>query len=575
MDYLSDVELRLALRKILETGDATALTRRQKRGVLPFLMPALQLATKALASKQLNDFFKGIFTGDNGILSTLAMFRAASPEDRKAFTDLSNKVSEFETETKKLFIDVLKKTDSNEQIITTLQENNYELSNNMVTFKELLLLDQSLIADTIRLLYVSNVYAMHFEAFSDCRSGKISPTFIPLTLLAEKLRDLESRMPANKNLVIPSVEAYRYYKLNLAECVYDSRGGLVKIAIPLRKKQSAYKLFEYKPLQFAYLEYTCSMETPTTLVIKDGNSNDVFPITELDIEFCDLSTGLCRLPMSTDMDTWSICIAILLKGSPAELIKENCKFQCTKRAIPDISKITDDVYIGTHLPQNAIEIRCPGGEILRLSKAVSIGSTRLSLACTRCKLFWNNRLVASSSDLLCKEERRPAIETLLPIQFSDLKDLRPDGEFGIEKTVFSNADEIVNLNYDPETGTDHPPEFSIMPYLFTSGAIIWDIMQSLAILYILYRSGYLVPVAGLVFNNMIIGVNASKYTCNLPTDVYAILWAILILNVSMFLPSMGWKAFKFLRDLYNDSIETAAARQERERLQGRVIPLGN
>ncbi|CAL8128461.1 unnamed protein product [Orchesella dallaii] len=568
-DYLSDVEMRLALRKILETGDGTKLTKRQKRAILPFLKPALSFASKALASKQLKDFFKGLFTGDNGILSTLAMFRAASPDDRKAFTDLSKRVSEYETETRKLFIDVLKKTDNVEKTITSLQENHYELSNNIIAFKEMVLMHQSLMSDITRLMYVSNVYSMHFEAFSDCRSGKISPTFIPSSLLAEKLRDLEGRMPTDKALLISSAEVFRYYRLTMAECVYDSRGGLVKIAIPLRKRQSAFKVYEYKPVQFAYHSFTCSLDTPATLVVKDLNSNDVFPITELDLESCDISTGLCRLPMSTDMDTSSICIAILLKGSSAEFIRENCKFQCTKRTVPDISKISEDVYVGTHLPSSGIEIRC-GNENIPISTTVSIGSTRFSLACTNCNLFWNNKLVGSSSGVACKDQRRPVVETLLPIQFSDLKDLRPDGENGIEKTIFTSAEEIVNPNYDPETGSNYP-SFNILPHLFTSATVIWDFVQTLAIMYIFYRNRYL-PAIGVMLNHMVLGVTASKYTCNLSTDVYIMLWTILIINVLLLVPVYFLKAYRFLRDLYNDSVEAAANRHERERRQGTPAP---
>ncbi|CAL8139619.1 unnamed protein product [Orchesella dallaii] len=562
-DYLSDVEMRLALRKILETGGTRELDVRQKRAVLPFLIPAFKFASKALASSQLQDFFKGFFTGDNGILSTLAAFRASSPADRKAFTELSKRVSEFETETKKLFIDVLSKTDDIEKTINELQNDHYELSNNIVGFKELVLSHQSLISDLSRLIYVSNIYAMHFQAFSDCRSGKISPTFIPLSLLSEKLRDLETKMPSDKTLLFSSAEAFRYYTLTLAECIYDSRGGLVKIGIPLRKKQSAFHVYEYKPIQFAYNDFTCSLETPATHVIKDLNSNDVFPITELEAESCDVSTGLCRLPMSTDMDTSSICIAILLKGSSANLIRENCKFHCSKRSIADISEISEDVFVGIHLPPRGIEIRCPG-ETIPLSSEVAIGSHRFSLICTMCSLYWNNRLVASSSGVPCKDERRPVIETLLPIQFSVLKDVKPDGDDGIEKTVFTGTEEIINSKYDPETGTTIPP-LSILPGLFTSLGVFWDFMQSLAILYIYYRNRFIPNPLGVVLNNMIPGVAADRYTCQLSDDVYIMLWTILIVNLAALVPSMLYKVYRFFYDLYNDSVEAAALRQEVDR----------
>ncbi|CAL8072990.1 unnamed protein product [Orchesella dallaii] len=568
-DYFSELELRLALRKILETGGVDSLNKREKRGIFPFIKPALRFASKAIANKQLQEFFQGLFTGDNGILSALSAFRAASPEDRKAFSELSKKVSEFETETRKLFVDVLKKTDDVESTLLTLQKDHYELSNNMVGFKEMVLMHQSLLSDLTRLTYVANVYTMHFQAFSDCRAGKISPTFIPISLLADKLRQLELQMPADKALLISSAEAFRYYKLTIAECVYDSRGGLVKIGVPLRKKQSAFQLYEYKPIQFAYQDFTCSLETPATLVVKDLNSNDVFPITELEIDACDVSTGLCRLPMSTDMDTSSICIAILLKGSSAEIIKENCKFHCTKRRIPELSKIAEDVYVGIHLPSKGIEIRCEN-ERIPYSTAIEIGSTRFSLACTNCELFWNNKLVGSSSGATCKDVRIPTVETILPIQFSDLKDLKPDGESGLEKTVFTGAAEIVNMHYNPETGANFPG-LDIIPVLWTAATVLWDALQSIAVAYIFYRQHYVPNAVGLALGGMIPGVFASRYACVLTNDVYVILYTILITVLLLLVPTLLQKAFKFFKDLYTDAVDSAAVRNERDRRAALVI----
>ncbi|CAL8077026.1 unnamed protein product [Orchesella dallaii] len=146
-----------------------------------------------------------------------------------------------------------------------------------------------------------------------------------------------------------------------------------------------------------------------------------------------------------------------LSDCSADLIKENCKPQCTKRAIPDIAKI---------LPSKGIEIRCPG-ETTYFSKSLEIGSTRFTLTCTFCKIFWNNRLVGSSSEIRCKEERRRLIETLLTIQFCELK---LDGDDGVEKTVFNRSQQLINPQYDPETGSNNPP-INILPTLCTVASV--------------------------------------------------------------------------------------------------------
>ncbi|CAL8077068.1 unnamed protein product [Orchesella dallaii] len=116
-DYLTDVEMKLAV------------------------------ISKIVDKEELRKLFYGLSTGDNGILKTLAAYRAASPEDRKAFTDLSSKVGEFEAETRKLFVDVLQTTDNVEETLHQMQEEHYEFIGNILGFKEMVMAHQSLISD--------------------------------------------------------------------------------------------------------------------------------------------------------------------------------------------------------------------------------------------------------------------------------------------------------------------------------------------------------------------------------------------------------------------------------------------
>ncbi|CAL8119324.1 unnamed protein product [Orchesella dallaii] len=384
-DYMTDVEMKLALRKLLQTN-IKALSGRERRWIMKVIKPALRVAKKLVDATELGTLFNSLFTGDNGILKTIAAYRVASPNDRKAFTDLSKKVSEFETETKKLFIDVLRRTDGVEKDINKLQADHYELANHVMGFEGMVLMQQSQIAD-----------------------------------LQHKLRDLELRMPNDMELVYGSTEAAR---------------GLLKIGVPLKKKRAAYQIFEYRPIQFAHYDYTCSLDTPATIVIKEFNTNDVFSITELEMETCQLSTGLCLLPL----------------------------------------------------------------------------------------------------------------------------DLMPLDDGGQDVTVFSNVEEIINQHYDPEIGST-APEPDIASTLIESARGIWEIIQTLVILYIFFKGRYVRGAVVAQANRMIQMAEAAedKYTCRLPTDVYIMLWSILICSALALVPGLIIKVYKFIKNQWNDTLDLAAA----------------
>ncbi|CAL8084931.1 unnamed protein product [Orchesella dallaii] len=133
------------------------------------------------------------------------------------------------------------------------------------------------------------------------------------------------------------------------------------------------------------------------------------------------------------------------------------------------SRTFEDVYVGIDLPSKGIE------------------------------------LVGSSSRETCKDVRIPTVETILPIQFSDLKDLKPDGENGLEKPKFTGAAENVNMHYNPQTGTNFP-DLGIMPILWTAATVLWDDLKLLGVAYIFYQQHFVPNAVGLAFSGMIPGV---------------------------------------------------------------------
>lgn len=76
-------------------------------------------------------------------------------------------------------------------------------------------------------------------------------------LLQKRLEEVEQGLPKNVKLAIPLDKIQKYYKHFLAECVYDSNGGIVRIAIPLVEKDSKLTLYKFQPIDFAHDRTTC------------------------------------------------------------------------------------------------------------------------------------------------------------------------------------------------------------------------------------------------------------------------------------------------------------------------------
>ncbi|CAL8148821.1 unnamed protein product [Orchesella dallaii] len=524
-DYISQVERRLALRKFMQSGTST-LSSREKRFIGSLALPGMSIAKHLLGPLELSKLFDGLFTGDHGILKAIASLRAASPGKKKAFTDLPSRVSEFEAETKRIFFDVLNRTDKMDKTIFALQN------------------DRDYFAVTV--------------------SGKISPVFIPPDLLEKRLKDLESKLDEGQQLVFPASEHHQYYKLKTATCVYDSRGGIMRVGIPTKRKMSAFQLFEYKPIQFAFKDlesktYTCSLDTPSTYVIKDGFTNQIYPINELDINECNIDSGICRLPMTADQDTASVCISILMQGSSADQIKKNCALQCTERKRSSLIKVSPDVFVGTHLPQKGVSVACPGSNIN--VSGVDIGSTRITLECTDCRILWDGRLVGESTSIPCSGYLKPRIQTLLPVHFTTLQDLKPDLDDGNERTAFTHMEEIFDEGFQPTKQTEHSKR-GLWTTFWEIFSVVQDFLQTVAIIYFSIKSSRKLAVSIEVVQAYVMTVAAvSNPTFKLSEDAYYLLWNLMISVLLILAQGLYHRLQAFFGRQRNERVDLAAAQR--------------
>lgn len=292
-EWFSETETQLALRKLLQSP-ITELNDREKR-VANWLKPVVS-ALKVVGSGQIKKIFDHLFVGDNGIMSFLTSEKILSKEEYTHLADLPRQVSELQTETRKLLYDVLNSTETVKELAERFQTYSKGQDIKFATIEDSFIQEQVTLADIIRSLYTSIAYTISFASFEECRSSHLPTAVVPPTLLKQRLIEVESFLPESVKLAIPLSEYQRYYKLSFAECIFDSDGGLIKLAVPVIEKGSAVSLHSFKPMQFAHGDQTCSIEMNSKLVIKDSATNRVVSVDELSEVYCRPEEGHCMVP---------------------------------------------------------------------------------------------------------------------------------------------------------------------------------------------------------------------------------------------------------------------------------------
>lgn len=293
--WFNETETQLILRSFISSPNAP-LNFRAKRWA-GAVKPLLNLAT-GVVRDQIPDIFDKLFVGDNSIISHLTGSRLMAKKDYEFFTTLPKKVSELQTETKRLFLEVLKSTELSKKMAEKLEGSALQQDLKFATIEQSFLLEQRTLGDLIRQVYTTNVYGVHFNAFEECRNSLMPTAFIPPDLLRERLVQIQKKLPDNIKLAIPPSAIQRYYKLPLAECVYDSNGGLARVAVPMVETDATFRLYAFKALHFSHGDMTCSLETGASFVVKDLKNLRAYSITDLDKQNCNVEkNGLCRIPM--------------------------------------------------------------------------------------------------------------------------------------------------------------------------------------------------------------------------------------------------------------------------------------
>lgn len=125
---------------------------------------------------------------------------------------------------------------------------------------------------------------------------------------------------------------------------------------------------------------------------------------------------------------------------------------------------------------------------------------------------------------------------------------------GIEESKYTHATEIINHNWEPPMGQNYDANIKFKPAL-PLYIIFWNAMQGAVIMYILWRLHLSPGMVAALFRTTEV---KQKHQCNLPDDIYTLLYLIVVLSVLGFLPHLIFLMVKWARKLFWRAIHNVA-----------------
>jgi len=137
---------------------------------------------------------------------------------------------------------------------------------------------------------------IHYNALQSCRDGSIPPTFLPPSLLKNRILSLLEIIPNDMELAFNLNDIQRLYTIKNTKCQFDEDGGLVEVTVPIKRKNENLHLYHLKSLYFAHYNSTCSINVESGHVAFESNSGQVYPIRRDDEDTCQPSRdGMCLI----------------------------------------------------------------------------------------------------------------------------------------------------------------------------------------------------------------------------------------------------------------------------------------
>jgi hypothetical protein len=263
----------------------------------PRWVGSLAIAAAPTVLPKMWDAVKYLFVTGDTILKSLTSIRSKIPVSFRSLTDAPEYVSEIISVIQSGSNRSKQYEDDFNQVVQVMKELKDDASKASdwadieSSFHQTLIMEQSV------LLQQLTYQTLTSSAMEDCRNHIIPLWVLPPSVLAQRLREVGSKLSKDYELVFPEGDLGYYYNLKFATCKFDDEGAVIGVKTLLRPSHSTYELNELKTFAFAWKNFTCDVGISSSLIVIDSSNSAVYPVTPLDEEECEMrQTTVCRLP---------------------------------------------------------------------------------------------------------------------------------------------------------------------------------------------------------------------------------------------------------------------------------------
>lgn len=187
------------------------------------------------------------------------------------------------------------------------------------------------------------------QLLDSCKNFKLSTNIVDKQTLKNDLTKLEHHLKKLKmKLVIPISEITAYYHNQLTNCHISDNFLEIDLKIPIQNITKTYKILETITIPFYSNNKICRIKAEDKIIITDDTRTFSASFSVKDLQFCDTSKSLCKIPSNRGNSKFDSCMRAIYKKEPQSKILQKCIFSCQNRIQNEI--------ITTQLEENIFSI---------------------------------------------------------------------------------------------------------------------------------------------------------------------------------------------------------------------------
>ena len=172
--------------------------------------------------------------------------------------------------------------------------------------------------------------------------------------------------------------------MKLAQCSYQNNTPQISLKIPLRLRNSQYKIFQPTFLPFTDANnQICSITSSNSYLVDDYATSTRYVIPESNLYECERATHLCKLDLLRDTSLHSLCLQAAYLHTNISYLSTICSTNCinTDSNNPFINSVGPHQFVLTNVPSN-LYIEYPNKSLTHIQRpSPPIGTHLLHLPC--------------------------------------------------------------------------------------------------------------------------------------------------------------------------------------------------